>query len=149
MDFAYRLTGTGWARVHISDDASAATIRASHLNDALGLLLEAVDRLLQGAIEARCSWADEPGEYRWIIERDGDQANLRVLAFHDTESPGPEEGGVVIFHTRRPLREIAAAVADGAQATLDEHGEDGYVSGWASEPFPLARLRSIQSRLTG
>jgi hypothetical protein len=83
------------------------------------------------------------------MERNGDQAHLRVLAFHDIESPEPDESGVVILDIKRPLRQIAAAVADGAQATLDEHGEDGYLSGWASEPFPLARLRAIQTRLLG
>lgn len=147
MHFAYRLTGTGWAEACISDHASAVSIRASYLTDALGLLLKAVDQLLQGADEARCSWADEPGEYRWIIKRDRDHAHLRVLTFHDIESLEPDESGVVNFETKQPLHDVADAIAAGAQAVLDEYGVDGYLRCWASDPFPLVRLRAIQTRL--
>jgi hypothetical protein len=50
------------------DGASSATITASYLMDALGLLLEDVGSMLEGVDEARCSWEEEPGEYRWIFE---------------------------------------------------------------------------------
>lgn len=45
---------------------------------------------------------EEPGEYRWILERDGTEKRLRVLGFRDAESPEPDEKGALVFETRLP-----------------------------------------------
>ena len=79
MEFGYRLTGTGWSEARLGDGPCSVRITASYLGDALGELLEAVGVLLEGAEQARCSWAEEPGEYRWIFDRAGSDVRLRVL----------------------------------------------------------------------
>lgn len=145
VEFIYRLTGTGWAQAHIADGASRATISASYLEGALGDLLEAVGALLEGADAARCSGEEEPGEYRWIFEREGADVHLRVLAFRDLYSSEPDENGAVAFTARQPLATLAGAIADGAQAVLDEHGEEGYLRQWVDHPFPTAHLALIRS----
>ena len=66
---SYRLTGTGWAEARVADGSASVTITAPNLEDALGVLLEAVGTLLEGADEARWLWEEEPGEYRWVFER--------------------------------------------------------------------------------
>src|SRR4051794_38082323 len=96
VDFAYRLTGTGWAQARVSDASSSVTITASYLTDALGVLLEAVSHLLEGADRARCSWEVEPGEYRWIFEAADSLVRLRVLAFGDMYPQEPDDKGEVI-----------------------------------------------------
>jgi hypothetical protein len=95
MEFTYRLTGTGWAEAQIADATSRAVITASYLSDALGDLLEALGTILEGAAEARCSWEEEPGEYRWIFAReDRDQVTLRILVFADMYARPDTAAGV-------------------------------------------------------
>lgn len=147
VEFAYRLTGTGWAEARLSDGSASATITASYLGDALGVLLEAVGVLLGGADRARCSWADEPGEFRWIFKRAGSDVVLRVLALADVETPEPDDNGVVVFETKQPLGEVAAAIADGAQAVLEEYGQEEYLRQWVEFPFPAGDLEMIRTQL--
>jgi len=147
VEFTYRLTGTGWAEARVADGTSSATITASYLEDALGVLLEAIGVLLEGAEEARCSWEEEPGEYRWVFVREGSDVRLRVIAFADVYSKEPDDKGVVVFDTITPLREIAEVVAQGAQKVLDEYGEGEYLRRWVDHPFPLGHLGLIRARL--
>ena len=72
---------------------------------------------------------------------------LRVLAFHDAELPEPDDQGRVVFKTTAPLRELANAVACGAQRVLDEYGEDGYLELWREHPSPVGHLELIQAHL--
>lgn len=159
MEFEYRLTGAGWAEARIADGITEAVITASYLSDALGDLLQAVGRLLEGAAEARCSWEEEPGEYRWIFLRAGNDVTLKILAFDDmwgwpaeeggvaVPSPEPDERGELQFSTTQPLAVLARAIADGAQAILDEYGEAGYLAEWIDAPFPAPALALIRQHL--
>jgi len=147
VDFSYRLTGKGWAEARIADDDSWAILTASYLSDALGDLLEAIGVLLEGAPEARCSWEEEPGEYRWIFRRSGHDVHLTVLAFPDQLARQPDEQGRLVFRTIQPLRVIALVIADGAAAVLNEYDEDRYNEEWVEAPFPAARLAMVRQRL--
>jgi hypothetical protein len=139
MEFEYRLTGTGWAEARIADDTSHLVLTASYLSDALGDLLEAIGLLLEGVSEARCSWEEEPGEYRWIFVRTGDNAvQLNIL----------DQRGVLVFSTTQLLGVFARAIADGAAATLGEYGEAGYLAEWVKAPFPTAHLAFIREQLS-
>lgn len=148
IDFRYRLTGAGWAEASISGGEASATLRASYLGDALGDLLEAVGVLLEGATGARCSWEDEPGEYRWIFSRRGEDVHVQVLGFEDSYLRKPDAAGTVVYESTLPLLGLAVAMADGAQAVLDEHGADGYMAKWIGHPFPTEHLAMIRARLT-
>lgn len=147
MDFTYRLVGTGWAEATVSDGSCSATLTASYLEDALGDLLEAVGIMLEGADETRCSWEEEPGEFRWFFQRSETDVHLRVLGFADVYSREPDHQGIVVFETRQPLRVIAEAIAEGAQATLDQYGEDEYLRRWVDFPFPTEHLDMVRERL--
>ena len=146
MQFAYRLVGTGWAEADVGDGTATATLTASYLGDALGDLLYAIWRLLEGDAETRCSWAEEPGEYRWIMQRDGDYVHLRVLEFMSTHPPRPDEAGRLVFESHPEVRALARAIALGASRTLEEHGEQGYKGMWGS-PFPTKTLELIRDAL--
>jgi hypothetical protein len=147
VEFAYRLTGTGWSEARLSDGDSSVTITASYLGDALGELLEAIGLLLEGAEQARCSWAEEPGEFRWVFDRASTDVRLRVLAFPSDNPRQPDDSGRVIFQTTAPLRDVAGAIASGAQTLLDEHGEEEYGRRWALHPFPVGQLELIRAKL--
>lgn len=122
-------------------------ITASYLGDALGELLEAIGLLLEGAVQARCSWEEEPGEYRWIFERAGADLRCRVLAFSDIYSREPDVAGTMVFETTARLRDVASAIAGGARKVLDEYGEDEYLRRWVDHPFPTGYLELIQTHL--
>ena len=147
MEFTYRLTGAGWSEARLADGSSSVTLAASYVGDALGGLLKAVAALLEGAQHARCSWAQEPGESRWIFDRAGSEVRLLVLAFHHAEFPEPDDTGRAVFESAGSLREMAEAIAGGAQEVLDEYGEDGYLEVWGEHPFPVGQLELIQAHL--
>lgn len=148
MNFAYRLTGTGWAEARITDEHGAATLMASYVSDALGDLLRAVRAMLSGADAARFSWEEEPGEYRWIFSRVNAQVHLRILFFrHSDNVSHPDENGLVVFETDQPLDALATAIADGAQAVRESYGEAGYLNQWAEHPFPVDHLAAIRELL--
>src|SRR5664279_1329088 len=148
VEFHYRLTGTGWSEARLADDRGSATITASYLSDALGELLEAVGLLLEGAPAARCSWDEEPGEYRWIFDRDEETVRLRVLGFRGLWGNEPDERGSTVFETVQTLRALASAIAAGAQTVLDEYGEEGYKAKWIEHSFPTGHLATIREKLT-
>jgi hypothetical protein len=145
--YSYALTGTGWAKAHLANDEMETTIPASYLSDSLGDLLEAVGVLLEGAVEARCSWDVEPGEYRWLFDRSGPDVRVRVLAFPELWGKAPDDAGTLVFETREPLRALASAVLEGALAVLDQYGEEKYKARWVEHPFPTAHLELIRQRL--
>lgn len=147
MEFTYNLVGLGWAEAELVDDAASATITASYLTDALADLLETVAGLLTGAWEGRCSWEEEPGEYRWTFQQIGGRVDLRVLWFDDVYDEQPDERGRIVFATQQPLHVLASAIADGAARVLAEYGQDGYRERWHLYPFPTGLLTGVQDLL--
>jgi hypothetical protein len=91
FEFEYRLIGSGWSEARVADTERHATVTASYLSDALKNLVEAVALVVEGAPEARCSWDEEPGEYRWIFTRVGNAVDLRVLSFREMWSDEPDQ----------------------------------------------------------
>jgi len=148
VKFSFKLTGLGWGEATIADGQTSAVIPASYLTDVLIEVLAAVWSLLEGALDARCSWELEPGEYRWLFTRDDDQATLRVLGFpYNSWENGPDEAGKVVFDFRGPLSELASAFADGVDSVLKEYGEDGYNEKWHEHAFPSQALSDVKALL--
>ncbi|HEX5584002.1 MAG TPA: hypothetical protein VFX08_10040 [Gaiella sp.] len=145
MRFEYRLAGTGWAEAQITDDHASASLTASYLSDALGDLLAAVRAVRTGSTEVRCSWEEEPGEYRWVFRRSRDDIALRILWFDDQYDSEADETGRVVFETTQKVDALVAAIASAAQRVLDEHGEAGYVARWVEHAFPTAVLLDLQA----
>jgi hypothetical protein len=84
----------GWAECRIRVDAAAANLTASYLSDALGDLCSAVIALLRGEAQARVSFEEEPGEYRWLFERSGpDRLRIRIREFEDVMDHAPDKDG--------------------------------------------------------
>ena len=146
FEFDYCLTGAGWSAARVADEHHHASLSASYLSDALRSLLDAVALIVEGHRDARCSWDEEPGEYRWIFRRanDIDVVELRILMFPELWGNGPDAEGAEVFRTMQSPLRFGRVVLAGAQRVLDEHGEEGYAAQWIEHPFPvdaLARLR--------
>jgi hypothetical protein len=145
FSFEYRLVGSGWAEARVADEHGHAVVTASYLSDALRGLIEAVALITEGAPRARCSFDEEPGEYRWIFDRHDDDVELRILAFDDLWNGQPDEAGRLVFESSQPALRIARAVLSGAQQLLDETGKDDFLRQWVEHPFPsraMVRLRT-------
>jgi hypothetical protein len=89
---------------------------------------------------------EEPGEYRWIMRRDGADVSLRILEFPEFFPTRPDERGRLIFETRQDLRAFARAIALGASRTLGEHGETTYSERMHAQ-FPTRILDLIKAEL--
>jgi hypothetical protein len=147
MRFDFKLTGSGWATVELEDGASHLTIIASHISDPLADLLHAAWRVLDGEVETRSLWEDEPGEYRWIMRRENDDVVVGVLEFRSAHPQQADDLGQQVFETRQNVKTFARAVALGASRTLESSGEAGYSAEWGGRPFPDRALALIRSAL--
>jgi hypothetical protein len=147
MRVEFSLFGIGWLAATLTDETASATVTASDLSDAPGDLLLAVWTLLDGDAQARCSWQEEPGEYRWLFARQGDLANLRILSFNDAHPREPDQAGRMVFDTTQPVLSMAEAFADAASKLLDEYGIEGYKAKWMGGEFPEETLTSIRQIL--
>ena len=150
MWFWFWLHGSGWAEAGIGDEAAHANAHANltalYLSDALGDHLHAVWQCGSGVPEARCSWQEEPGEYRWILRRNGDQIRIQILEFDDVYQHRPDEAGSLLFETWQDWSTLAHAITLGASQTLEKHGQSAYEAQWG-HPFPSATLALIRARL--
>jgi hypothetical protein len=142
VEFTYRLTGPGWSEAVLSDGQHSATLTASYLSDALGELLDALIHLRGGAEEVRCSWEEEPGEYRWIFKRSDGRIALAILWFEDLADE-PDEAGRLVFETRQELDALTDAIAAGTQRLLADVGEVGYRREWIEHAFPSDALERL------
>lgn len=148
MKVEFSLFGIGWMSATLTDAAASARVTASDLSDALGDLLLAVWTLVDGDSQARCSWEEEPGEYRWLFAREDDMATLRVLEFNDASYVRePGQAGRLVFESTQSISTMAAAFAEAASKLLDEHGLDGYKAKWMDGEFPGETLASIRRYL--
>ena len=144
MEFRFELGHAGWASADISHGGTSVRLTASYLSDALGNLLSAVADLTDGASEASCTWDEEPGEFRWAFNVGSSGVALAITTIDFDEVWADDQ---LIFRATVPLDELVKAVAEGAEATLQEHGEAGYLHRWGRFPFPTQQLARLRSRL--
>lgn len=147
VEFVYRLTGAGWSEARLTVGAASTPLSASYLDDALGDLVRATAALHQAQSTVRVSWAEEPGEFRWVLDRSGDQLSIRVLWFDSLWGPDPDEKGKLLLHATCLLTAFQRAIAFGARAVLDEWGEAGYRAKWIEHDFPADALGELERSL--
>ena len=147
VEFDFKLVGTGWARARLAVGSKSVELTASYLGDALGDLLAAMSLLVAGEPEARFSWDEEPGEYRWIVSCADDVARTRVLAFEHLRGHTSDDEGRELFNGSCSLRALIAAVARAAHDVLDEWGIEGYRLRWVEHDFPAHELDQLDRYL--
>lgn len=141
--FDYRLTGTGWSEALLQVGASQTKLTASYLDDALGDLVRATLALTRGAYQVHVSWAEEPGEFRWVLTTRGRSVTVRVLWFDDLWGSAEDDRGRELLNETCDMAQFCVAIAKGAQAVLEEHGLDGYKTRWVEHEFPAEPLREL------
>ncbi|MFL6277626.1 MAG: hypothetical protein ACJ74G_20770 [Blastocatellia bacterium] len=133
----YKLTGSGWAECLLAIDDQTIITTASYLSHALESLLQGIVDIMRGQAEARASFDEEPGEYRWLFLRKDEQTlNIRILWFDGLWGHKPDNKGHIIFDGDCRLRTFAEAVLSASQKVLAEHGLEGYKDQWHRDEFP-------------
>ena len=114
--FTYKYEEHNWAVSYISDGVNSLEIYPSPVT---GLGIEALaERVVvmlkmdrQGlSTKERCSWGDEPGEYRWVLENDSGNLRIDILWFDEPWSHLSDEKGKVLFSTECSLLKFAIQV---------------------------------------
>lgn len=150
MRFDYALEGSGWATATLKARGVSVKLTASYLSDALGDLLAAVVRLMEGADQATCTWQEEPGEYVWEFHRYGGQLHLRVIGADFLPGFGKADtdarNGVQV-DVQEKLRGVVTPIVQAAEDVLDRHGVKGYKKLWVLAPFPEKTLAQAKRLL--
>lgn len=144
-----KLTGAGWAECSLAIDDQAIVTTASYLSHALESLLQGSVDIMRGQVEARASFDEEPGEYRWLFRRVDEQTlNIKILWFDKLWGNEADEKGRIIFEADCRRRTFAGAVLSASQKVIAEHGFDGYKDKWSEEhDFPEALQTELQRLL--
>jgi hypothetical protein len=122
-------------------------LSASYLDDALGDLLRAVRAIAQGAPSACASWAEEPGEFRWLFDRTAGRLRIRILWFDELWSDAPEGQGELRFDATCEAAQAVRAGAGAARRVIDRYGEVGYRARWVEHPFPTDERTALEALL--
>ena len=140
----FRLAGAGGADCTVKSEAQQTELTASYLSDALGNLLVAAVAVLSGAHAISIGFDEEPGEYRWSLQRvDNESLSVKVLEFQELWGNKPDSQGSLLFeHLCHPL-EFAQAVQAAASKVLELHGLKGYQQKWGQHAFPSKQLEML------
>jgi hypothetical protein len=127
--------------ITVSGGEQSLSIWPSPVSDALWTLTRATNGLLQGAESGRAEWEDEPGQWRWLLDRRGDQLSIRVLHFTRSTREGDEKGTLAFDATCR-LSRFAGELKSQLQAQLEEVGLEGYRQRWRRD-FPTTEYNNL------
>lgn len=144
----YELVGTGWSECRLTIGDKSVQVTASYLSDALESLCTAVLAIANGKEREHATFDEEPGEYRWLLERqDADNVRIRILQFEDLWSRRlPDESGETIFDAVCTVTELVQAVVSALEYLHTTYGKKGYRKMWISHPFPsklFAKLKLL------
>jgi hypothetical protein len=141
----YSLTGSGWAQCEIQIGEEKVTVTASYLTDALKHLIEALIHVSTKSLtEARTSFDEEPGEYRWVLTSD-DQGtvHVKILEFQGLWSNDADSLGKQIFSATCTATELLNAAHSMCNELLEKDGLAGYEKKWANASFPIELYRRL------
>ena len=148
VEISYQLVGTGWSEctVHVGDAHAKAS--ASYSSNALEDLVTAVAAALRGHPRPTASFAEEPGEYRWVFEPTPDGlVTVRILEFQELWGDRPDDEGKEIFSAQCRLRTFAGALLSELQRLERTHGLKGYREKWVKHEFPKDRMAELEGLL--
>ena len=145
FEFTYKLLGSGWADARVFADGCGNQMIISYLTDAPGDMVRAVIALFkmpEGG-QVQFSWEDEPGEYRWTIERHGDTVAVKIVESQQNYSKLADDPWPLFFQTECSLLRLATQVRGQMQQIVNEYGLDRYRGQWSTYPFPIDELEQL------
>ncbi len=135
----------GMAEAHVSCREQSLRVFPTYLSDAMGNLADAVLCLLRSPMmDFTCGWQDEPGEWRWVLHRAGEEVHIKIVRFEKNFSDLADELGEQVFSAECPLLRLATQVKGQLRRLLNEHGEQGYLLRW-HYPFPMQTFRQMEA----
>jgi|SRR4051812_21334126 len=119
-----------YGQMTITEGAREFTVWHSRVLSSMALdaLAEAVINLLSGLDRGICAWEEEPGQYRWVLVREGEQVQITILWFRDSFSTLPDERGEVVFSALCPLRRFAVQVKNVLLGEIDAGAQGRYLA---------------------
>jgi len=148
IEIQYKLVGTGWSECVLDVYGQTCTVTASYLSDALGEFVKAVNHILGGGNEAKFSFDEEPGEYRWILKRNENNALfIEIIEFPDLWGNKDDSEGKVIYEVTCPAHEFGKALLVGLNGLLDEYGVVGYKEKWVDAEYPVEQYIELCSHV--
>lgn len=148
IEVQYKLVGTGWSECVLDVDGHTCTVTASYLSDALGEFVKAVNHILGGGNEAKFSFDEEPGEYRWILKRTEDDALLiKIIEFPELWGNKDDSEGKVIFEVTCPAHAFGKALLVSLNDLLDEYDITGYKEKWLDAEYPVEQYIGLCSHV--
>lgn len=142
----------GWSQYFVAMGSQTMYRMPSYLTDALGDLTNAALLIAKGEKEARFSFEDEPGEYRWILKDVGtigsDEPALKVtiLEFASQWPREPDSAGTPIIEGVCAKRQFLLNVKSILRETLAVNGKEAYRVA-AGYDFPSDQMDKLD-RLT-
>lgn len=148
VNLAYTLTGKGWCQCTVTIGGASCTVVGSYLSDVLGNFVQAVTSLVAGAAEGRFSFDDEPGEYRWVINKiSGSKVEIKIFQFEELCGRKPDTEGVEIFSGICDLSHFGMTLKKALDDLIGEYGLEGYKRAWHMHPFPFENYRLLCKNL--
>ena len=135
INLTINIVDHGWLEAVVNSDEHNACVTASYLTDAPANLLVAVAILVEGQREARCIWQEEPGEYRWVLRREGNTIRIQILWFESTYSNQDDMQGQVIFAGQDELIPFGESLI----AAISKYSIENYKKIWGYD-FPLQEI---------
>jgi len=136
---------SGWAYARLSDGGKEFVVTASYSPvDVLRDFVDAVQSL-QSAEVAECCWFQESGELHWNLRRNGEELEVEILKFSDTNSPGHHRGDAVpLFKAQTTWLTFARQLLNSFRSIRTSLGPQGYERAWR-HPFPEEAYEKLQS----
>ncbi len=116
----------GWLSCGLTVDNASVLHSVNGWHDGLGELIRAACSMFARANEATAYFQEEPGEFRWRINRlTVNRIRVRVIEFDDWASIEPDKAGKLLFEASCGIFSFAAAIYDGSGKWLTELQNEG------------------------
>jgi hypothetical protein len=103
---------------------------------------------LRKCVEVRFEFAEEPGEYRWVLKKkDAESYDWRILEFTKLWGNEPDEEGSVCFERSVARVAFAKTVLQALEDVRHQEGETEYKKKWVQHDFPSRELVELRSLL--
>ena len=136
--FTFKL-GRQWCFASVCHGVNSVDVEASYICEPLGDLATALTMLYKSPGWQRTAiWLVEPGQFRWLLDRDKDQVRMRVLWLPHGKDIDSDLGDLLL-DTTAPLKRVATQVCGQMRQVLDDWGAGGYQEQWGRD-FPFDQL---------
>src|SRR6266852_5358469 len=138
-----------WSGAIVSDGEQSLRVFTMLLGPALSDLTQAVIRLLRKVEHTTAFWEDDPGQYRWVFDRDGEQVRVQILYFDRAFTQVDDQRGTRMFDAVCRLAVLAGQVVselERLQVDNPYHGEPGPGD---RKYVPVADYQALRQLISG